>query len=261
MNAVSEKKNLDCMICGNKAMETFPKEFQGIAISYYKCNKCNHLTANEFDPDELYMDKSYFTEVDHGWEMRNKRVLKFLNFFSRLPGIKLPLGIKALDYGCGIGSLVEDLAAIGNDAMGYEPFPNPGIRLENIITEQDQLENFKGKFQLVTMIEVIEHLREPGIQLREIKELLTEKGYLLISTGIFRENFHADEWFYLNPLAGHVSIYSEESIQQLLKEEGFLPIFRVNENLWLFRLAGKRNVLESLYFHLSNMRIQRKYKS
>lgn len=263
MTTVSEKQatgqSLKCMVCGGVAKKTFPKSFQGVEISYYRCETCDHLTANVFDPDKLYLEDNYFTEVDHGWEARNKRVLKFLKLFSRLPGIKLPLGIKTLDYGCGVGSLVKDLAQLGNDAFGYEPFPNPECQLDNIITESAALAGYSTSFQLVTMIEVLEHLRSPEKQLAEIRELLKKGGYLMISTGIFRNGLHSSDWYYLNPIAGHVSIYSERSIQTLLESNGFSPVFRVNDDIWLFRNADRPNTFEKSYFYFSDLRVQRKY--
>ena len=255
-----ETTQLDCMMCQRSANAKFTKSLHETPIIYYECCECGHLTASSFDPDQLYEKQAYFTEVDHGWEARNKRIIHFIKFFARVPGINLSLGIEILDYGCGVGSLVDDLSAEGYAAYGYEPFPNPEMRSQRVITEWHTLKKEGKQPQLVTMIEVIEHLREPEKQLADIRQILKPQGYVLVSTGIFRDDVHDSSWFYLNPYAGHVSIYSEDSICTLLKRYNLQPIFRINENLWLFRKVEKRTLLEKLIFWASDRRVQAKYR-
>ena len=153
--------------------------------------------------------------------------LSFLSFFTRVPGIVLSRASTVIDFGCGIGQLVEDLIEAGYNGYGYEPYPNTLLESTHVYTDWAALQQEQIKPTLCTCIEVIEHLRQPSDVLTQIKQLLPQKGYLLLSTGIYTYREHDEDWYYLNPYAGHVSIFSEQSLRTLLKQHGFKTVFRV----------------------------------
>ena len=92
-----------------------------------------------------------------------------------------------LDFGCGHGGLVRFLrerGAIG--AFGYDT----GAMVERARAEgiplltEDELARAHGSFEVVTAIEVIEHVPDPVELLVRLRRLLAPGGLLFLTTGI-----------------------------------------------------------------------------
>lgn len=245
-----------CTICNGSTAEKFSKPLGTINVGYYSCSCCGHLTAGELDSNPNYDDGRYFAEIDTGWEERNRRICKFVSVISRLPGVGVSNCARILDFGCGAGKLVQDLNTLGFDAYGFEPYPQEGISAPVFanLNEIREMENI----DLITCIEVLEHLRNPDKVLALFSELLGSSGYLMLSTELYNSRNHGENWYYLNPAAGHVSIFNERSLRILLRRHSFEPILRINLAVWLFRksLNLGRLLPERLYFALSQCRVK-----
>jgi 2-polyprenyl-3-methyl-5-hydroxy-6-metoxy-1,4-benzoquinol methylase len=154
--------------------------------------------------------------------------------FNRLRGM-LGLGegarIRLLDIGCSTGALVMSALRCGLDAEGVEP---AGQAAE--AAQAAGLSVFHGtlaeagypaaSFQGATLIEVIEHLREPGDVLREAWRILESNGVLIVGTG------NAASWtvvcmrggwdyFQVNRHGGHISFFTPHSLGRLATRCGF----------------------------------------
>jgi 2-polyprenyl-6-hydroxyphenyl methylase/3-demethylubiquinone-9 3-methyltransferase len=96
-----------------------------------------------------------------------------------------------LDVGCGAGLLCEPLARLGASVTGIDAAP------ENIAAARDHaaamglaidylavgVEALKGEtFDLVTSMEVIEHVADPAAFVRGLAEALAEGGLMVLST-------------------------------------------------------------------------------
>jgi SAM-dependent methyltransferase len=81
-------------------------------------------------------------------------------------------------------------------------------------------------FRAATLIEVIEHLREPGDVLREAWRILGPHGILIIGTGnaaSWTVRFMKGRWdyFQVNRHGGHVSFFTPHSLGLLASRCGF----------------------------------------
>lgn len=101
-------------------------------------------------------------------------------------------GKKVLDVGCGAGLLCEPLARLGGDVTGLDAAP------ENIAAAQDHAERQgltidyraigveslgqQGAFDLVTSLEVIEHVTDPAPFVRALADALAPGGLMIVST-------------------------------------------------------------------------------
>jgi hypothetical protein len=248
----------DCVVCGGQTNRQFSKMFKGTSVHYFVCLTCDHVTAGEFDSNSTYEEGSYFEEIDTGWEDRNKTILNFVRWINLLPAIHLSRKIPILDFGCGIARLVMDLNRDGFNAYGFEPFSKDAPLTGRIFNDWNRARRTLERVNLVTCIEVLEHLRDPGAVLSEISKILIPSGYLLISTEAYTTDVHTEDWYYLNPSAGHVSIFSERSLRLLLSRYQFEPILRINGSVWLFRSVSThcRSVIEIGYFRSSELRVK-----
>ena len=100
-------------------------------------------------------------------------------------------GKMALDVGCGAGLLCEPLARLGARVTGIDAAP------ENIAVARDhaaagglsidyraaELATLAGqRFDLVTSLEVVEHVADPGAFVRGLADAVANDGLLILST-------------------------------------------------------------------------------
>src|SRR5215213_9363609 len=99
-------------------------------------------------------------------------------------------GKTALDVGCGAGLLAEPLARLGASVTGIDAAPEliavardhaaaQGLEIDYRAGDVQQL---AGEFDLVTSMEVIEHVAEPGAFLKALAARLAPGGLLVMST-------------------------------------------------------------------------------
>ncbi len=232
------------------------RPFKGRRVVYGRCRTCGHLTCESLPADEIYGNTEYFQDIDSGWQFRNDRMVKFISMLSRMPGIRLPRDMAVLDYGSGQGELVALLRHRGLRAYGYEPFFEAADPTSPIYQKLEDIKDVVDQFALITMIEVLEHLPAPREVLVSLKPILASNGYLMVSTGIYDPEQCTKDWDYINPDAGHISIFTAESLLALMRTQSFLPVLRINEKTWLFRYKGSqhRSVFEKLFFNLTSFR-------
>jgi SAM-dependent methyltransferase len=135
-----------------------------------------------------------------------------------------------LDYGCGKGKLVKKLLNNGINATGYDKYSEGSVFIGNI-------PNDIFKFDLITMIEVIEHLSDPYSELDEVFDYLKEGGFVIIETS-FVDWMRSDDP-YINPEIGHSTIFSHAGLDELMIDKGFVPSNHINRNIRLYRKPKK----------------------
>jgi 2-polyprenyl-6-hydroxyphenyl methylase/3-demethylubiquinone-9 3-methyltransferase len=97
---------------------------------------------------------------------------------------------RALDVGCGAGLLAEPLARLGAMVTGLDAAPEliavakqhasgAGLDIDYRSGELDQL---SGRFDLITCMEVIEHVADPAMFIGSLATRLADNGLLILST-------------------------------------------------------------------------------
>jgi len=127
-----------------------------------------------------------------------------------------------LDYGCGRGDFVKFLRDRGIRADGYDPYSED---YNTLITGET--------YDVVTMIEVIEHTCDPYPELDEILCLLKPGGILFVETSF--SNWVTPDHPYLNPEIGHSTIFSHAGLDALMIKKGYEVGNHVNDNVRFFR--------------------------
>lgn len=99
-------------------------------------------------------------------------------------------GKTTLDVGCGAGLLAEPLARLGAAVTGIDASPEvisvardhaaaQGLTIDYRVGDVRHLE---GSFDLITSMEVIEHVADPAEFLKDLAKLLAPNGLLILST-------------------------------------------------------------------------------
>jgi 2-polyprenyl-6-hydroxyphenyl methylase/3-demethylubiquinone-9 3-methyltransferase len=99
-------------------------------------------------------------------------------------------GRTALDVGCGAGLLAEPLARLGAHVTGIDAAPElveaarthagqSGLAIRYLAGEVAALD---GQFDLVTALEVVEHVADPASFVRTLADRLAPGGLLVMST-------------------------------------------------------------------------------
>ncbi len=100
--------------------------------------------------------------------------------------------LKVLDVGCGGGIICEPLARLGAKVTGIDFAPN-NIKAAKIHSKKNKLKinyiykdiersKLDEKFDLILMFEVLEHLDNWKITIKNIKKNLNKNGTIIIST-------------------------------------------------------------------------------
>jgi 2-polyprenyl-6-hydroxyphenyl methylase/3-demethylubiquinone-9 3-methyltransferase len=100
-------------------------------------------------------------------------------------------GRRAADVGCGAGLLAEPLARLGADVVGVDAAPEnvaaarehalgQGLAIDYKVGSVEALE--PGRYDLVTSLEVVEHVADPRAFIHGLAAALKPGGLLILST-------------------------------------------------------------------------------
>ena len=151
-----------------------------------------------------------------------------------------PTPCRFFDLGCGSGAFANALSSRGFTVSGVDPSSSgiaiarkayPRLQLEAGSTEEDLAARF-GRFQVVTSLEVVEHVYAPRLFARRVYDLLEPGGMAIISTPYngYLKNLaiallNKSDWHYTALWDdGHIKFWSIKTLGQLLTEAGFTNI-------------------------------------
>ena len=210
-----------CRICGSKVNRLYPLKR---VFEIYHCSTCNtdltYPIPTLKDVEEA-TDPSYFEAFNDP----SIRDFKIEDLKKTLRNINSK-NVKAyLDVGCAKGFLVEYMLSKKVDAYGIELFPNVAKEAQQlagndrIIAGNFETYNFNKKYDLITMFDLIEHVKNPQKTLAKAKTLLTTKGKILIITPNIRSwkrSFLRQYWtaYHLE----HVNCFSCQSMHYFAEQ-------------------------------------------
>ncbi len=229
-----------CKICQGLADVVGEKigRFAKRAFVLRRCQTCRFaFVENPWVDYAAIYDAAYYEGrgadplVDYHFELaepsRTIRTFEWDGIVEVVGGLtSLDARTRWLDFGCGNGGLVRHAKAkVGCEVVGFEQGAIvSAARAAGIaILEPSDLAALEGSFDVVTAIEVLEHVVEPLETLRQIRRLLRPGGLFFFTTGNaapFRDRLL--EWPYFIPEI-HISLYEPSSLDQALRRTGFEP--------------------------------------
>ncbi len=218
--------------------------------------------------DKWYTGNDYVALLRSEAKARNPYIKeKILQTFSK--------DCKILDVGCGGGLLCNDLASISNNIIGIDMHEEPLViarkynALNNVKYVQGnalQLPFANETFDVVCILDVLEHVDSYEIALSEASRVLKKGGLLFFHTfnrNLFTKYFviKAMEWF-VKGTPKHLHVYQlfikpHELLSYLNKLnckvvdiKGLNPKFTLKN---IFKLLVKNEVDEHFSFNFSNL--------
>ena len=134
-----------------------------------------------------------------------------------------------LDVGCGAGALMHAARSRGWDVMGTEVAAQPAERLRSegldvLLGDLPSLDLPGSAFDVVSLIEVLEHLPDPDAQLRACAAALRPGGALYLTTPHARGlsgRLLGDRWTIVAP-PEHLQLYSVAGLRAALARLGLV---------------------------------------
>jgi hypothetical protein len=199
--------NIDLDPAHQDRKKVFP--ITGIPVYYFRCGGCGLVYTRAMDA---------FSAEDFGERIYNRlwqenllgdpirRSLEVASLCSELfPGKS---SIRGLDYGGGGGDLSDRLKENGYVFESYDPFFN-GARKP------------AGNFNLITCIEVFEHVVDVVALMDDLDRLCAKDGGVFFTTVLCDSLRRCQGWMYCVPRSGHITFFTRESLNHLFSARGF----------------------------------------
>jgi SAM-dependent methyltransferase len=229
-----------CPVCSSatKPIGDKPAAFSGRTYTLRRCPTCGFaFVANPWTEYDRIYDRDYYAgrgadpHVDYAFEVEHPdetvRGYEWRGIVDAVAAL-VPLSPETrwLDFGCGHGGLVRyarlhhDLAVEGFDTGAVA---GDARRAGIPVLDERGLADARGTFDVVTAIEVIEHVPNPVDLLASIRRLLVPGGLLFLTTGNARPfRRRLLRWRYVEPDV-HVSFFEPDTLVRALSRAGFRP--------------------------------------
>ncbi len=230
-------RRIDCNLCGSKE-QTFKYTVKkgGKPFKAVQCS-CGMLFVNPQPSMEFistFYDEDYFSGKKKHNAPGQMDLEKHRDNF--MPNINKCIAMmhkrkkkgKYLDVGCATGHYVELFQELGWKSQGIDisEYSTEYGRTErglDIITGDVVTAGLpKGRYDLITLLNVIEHVPDPTAMVKELERILHKNGTLAISTpnaGYMVAKMSKENWWGWND-EGHIFLFSLATLEKLLDKAG-----------------------------------------
>lgn len=249
------KKNAPtkCIACGEAEHAYFCSK-KGHHL--YRCGVCKMLSLHPVPQttEEIYGD-DYFTgaEAGHGYvnydEDKEPMREVFKDYMERIEKYTRGKGL-LLDVGAATGFFMSIAEGVGWKTQGVEI-----SRYATMLAQKKNLDVIHGTmanidvseplFDVVTMWDVLEHMKDPITDLQRARSVLKQDGLLVLNTpdsGSLYAKLLGKRWHLIVP-PEHIHYFNDESVSKVLNACGF-------ETVCITRI-GKKFTLEYIFLMLS----------
>jgi SAM-dependent methyltransferase len=229
-----------CWVCGGKRLSLRkPANYQGaldsgafaitdthygVTAAIHECEECGFLFCADLD------DVTHFYEGLEDEAYEAGRAQRRLQLRQVLEGVRRHVpGGRLLDIGAASGILVAEAEQMGFRAEGVEPsrwlqrkaverglrvhpgtFPNP---------------NCAGPFDVITLIDVIEHVTAPLCLLRAVRSALAPEGMVAVVTPDVRSiPARMLRWRWWHFRVAHVGYFDRTTLERAARRSGLVPV-------------------------------------
>jgi SAM-dependent methyltransferase len=215
-------EHVNCPVCHESRT---PREINvgfGMKASVAECGKCRiafQTPRPSLDASMAYMNWRWASSDPYvaNRDQQRKRAQQQMKYIEMV--VDRPTSL--LDFGAGAGGFVRAALDAGWRATGVERSESARSRAKELYGV-DLLADLQGdKYDVVTMWDVIEHLRDPIEVVSSLRRVLAPGGFLIVETGNY-ENWlrlsEKDDWGLY--LFDHQFYFSPKSLEKMLSAAG-----------------------------------------
>jgi SAM-dependent methyltransferase len=200
-----------------------------------KCKNCGFVQCTDLDKVVHF----YEDLEDPGYESsRNERKLQEKRLIKSFGKYK-SYG-KLLDIGAGSGIMIEAALEEGFDAVGVEPskwlYNNAVSRKLPVFQGIFPNVNTPGPYDVIALVDVIEHVTNPAELLNDISKSLANDGILVLVTpdvsSVAARLLKFKWWHYR---FAHIGYFNKKNLTYLLEKKGF-KIMMLKRPSWFFTI-------------------------
>jgi len=208
----------------------------GTTASLYHCNTCGFIFCPEMDEVLPYYEALQDPEYENTREARALQANKLLKIIRRYRASG-----RLLDVGAGSGIMVEQALKEGYDAEGIEPcaWLCAQAAKRKLPLHQGCLPNvaITGTYDVITLIDVIEHVSNPMDLLMQSMHHLAGDGVVVIVTpdvhSLAARLLRKRWWHYR---VAHIGYFDRRTLQKALANVYLTPIVWLRP-AWFFPLS------------------------
>lgn len=240
-----------CILCGGERLwEVYPGDHPWLK----QCDGCGlrfaHPQPSDAELARIYDDDYYKTFGFDPASAVRYRSMKQASFGALLAVAERHFRRgRLLDIGSALGDLLVAAQRRGWAATGVEPNGFAAEMAEEVVPGAtlhgtlDQLDAREAAFDLVTCVDVIEHLRRPDETLRRMRDVLRPGGGLLIVTNDVQSaasRAMGPRWVHYH--LDHLWYFSRRSLGELVQAAG-LEVVAVRQARKIFNLSYVLGIL------------------
>ena len=209
-----------CRICDSPSILFFQD-----TRTFYKCPECRLIFSEDF-PDKKDEENHYKTQ----WQTTHPDFWKGQVdvLVQLITNYRTPKNI--LDFGSGSGEMTREFLKRGYDITPLEPM------IHGYLKEQ----NYPAQFDVVIVVEVLEHLQDPWKEIHEIENVLSPDGIVIFSTLLTNEFIdrpdaanHFRNWWYKDDPT-HVSFFCNHVLSKMADMENY-DIDIIGDKVFVFK--------------------------
>jgi len=233
-------EDIPCAVCGADDVEFLHAKAtpEGEVFPIVQCRKCRLVYVSprrrQETLNEVYRTSVYFqtgNDKASGYsDYMGDRELHAIFFRQQLATIEGQVKVgRLLDVGCATGFLLDEARKRGWETEGVElsEFASAYARKElKLSVFNGTLREAKypdGHFDAVVMDDVIEHVGDPEIEMKEVHRILRPGGVVILHTPNADSPWYAvmgKHWIHLKP-GQHLYFFSPRTLTTLMKRVGF----------------------------------------
>ena len=229
-----------CIVCGNnKGFEPVAESLRDSNVhSVVRCNECGLMQLSPLptaeDDKKFYDENRQAKNIGKRTEIDYLRKAEATDIKRRAAFIvnRFPENISVLDVGTGYGFFLNELTQMGIKASGVEISSERRKIAETVTTAPVLDANFLdeaveiGKFDIVTMFHVVEHLADPIGFCKSALKYLSDDGYLVVEVPNSRDLMlgacaaYCSFWWQ----RAHLGYYDADLLRRVLTEAHYSTV-------------------------------------
>jgi 2-polyprenyl-3-methyl-5-hydroxy-6-metoxy-1,4-benzoquinol methylase len=229
----SELINLG-IIDKNQVKEFYPCVRDNKDIPVMRCEKSGVIFLRTLDhiSNEHYSEMKNFSywESDTRYEALKQTYEDDLRRFKLIS--HLIKDKSYLDFGCGLGGVLDMARQVTKDVSGLEPQKNVTESLRNLnytmFESIDEIIDNNIKFDVITLFHVFEHLPNPFETLKKLNTILNPNGYLIIEVPNANDalitSYDLESFKQYTFWGEHLILHTKDSLKKYLKMSGYKNI-------------------------------------